>query len=203
MMRSAVQKRQLIIDEMLCVAGPVFKKMDVKIEDQLMEVVVVVESAALPEPDTIVINTMSKVREEMYPVCLFRNVDFRESVNEHEPTYREHFFESVHLMLRNPLYVVQSGCEDVISQFVVLVLETTADAVAFGKQLKRQRARGYLPCSVIQFCPWNKVLSRISEEEIGGSDGAEGIAIEDVAMKKTVVMEVKDAPLLCGKKCGA
>lgn len=68
-------------------AVPVTKKVEVKGEVQMMELVDMTEPAASPEYSRWMAEAMRKVRNELYVICLFHNVDFRMLLWEQERTH--------------------------------------------------------------------------------------------------------------------
>lgn len=69
MMDSAASKRQRMIGDIMGAAEPVIKNMEVKGEDQVIEIVDVTESTASPELDPQRIGAIRKVQDAMYPIC--------------------------------------------------------------------------------------------------------------------------------------
>lgn len=53
-----------------------------------MAVIGVTEPEASLEIGPERVEAMGKVREAVYPVCSFHNIDLRKLVNEHEPSHR-------------------------------------------------------------------------------------------------------------------
>lgn len=80
----------------------------------------------------------------MYSICSFHEVDIREVVDKHELTYGNYFSGSVHLLLRNLPYSVQSGREDVNPQYDFVTFESKANVFALYKPVIRLRAHGHL-----------------------------------------------------------
>lgn len=72
-------------------------------EDQVTEVADMMELVASPELKAQVDGATGKVREAMYHLCSFQNVDFRKLVDKHTITHEESLLESVNLLLSDPL----------------------------------------------------------------------------------------------------
>lgn len=91
---------------MMHVAGPVIKDVEVKEEDEVMEVVDLTEQQASPGLGFQLDEAMRNVWKAMHPVCLLQNADFRELVKEHEPRHGESLMDCVDLVLsKKPYYV--------------------------------------------------------------------------------------------------
>lgn len=58
-----------------------------------------------------VVQELRKVRQEMYPVCLFHNIDFRELVEKHEPRYGNSSSDFANLQPSDQPCNVRSGRE--------------------------------------------------------------------------------------------
>lgn len=82
---------------------------------QVMEVYHVVEGAEVTEPSALhelgsqMAESMKKLWETMYLICLVHNVDFLELLDEQWSTCGEYFLNSVDLLLSDPLYNVRSS----------------------------------------------------------------------------------------------
>lgn len=70
-------KRQRTGNEVIGVARPFAEEMDVKGQDEVGDKIGVTEPAASPEYGSEIGEELRKVREAVYPVGLFHNVDFR------------------------------------------------------------------------------------------------------------------------------
>lgn len=68
-------------------------------KDRVMNVVDVIEPRELSRPCPQIGEAMTKVREVVYPVRLFHNVDIREIVDEHKVTHEKALLDSVNLWL--------------------------------------------------------------------------------------------------------
>lgn len=126
---------------MIGATGPVLQKEALKEEDQEIEVIDVAEPAASPEHGLQVIESMSKMPEEMCSVCPFHGFDFQHIVDDHELTRGEPSLDSAILVLNDPPYNVRSGLEDASSHYYVLTLEGMLDSVALRNRVMKSRAQ--------------------------------------------------------------
>lgn len=58
-----------------------------KEEEELMEMVDGTKPTVSPDMFPYAVEVMGKVRTGLYPIYLIQNVDFRELVDQHEPTH--------------------------------------------------------------------------------------------------------------------
>lgn len=105
-MDDALPRRQRTLDEIMGAAESVTKEVKVKGEKEAMEVVDVTYLAVSSELASQMVVAMMNVRQTMYPIRLFRNVESRELVVDHELLYGESLLDSVHLVLRDQPYNV-------------------------------------------------------------------------------------------------
>lgn len=80
-----------MLDEVMGVAGLIAKEVEVNKEEQVMVLIDMVGPAASPKPCPQVAEAIMKVREAIYPIRSFQNVNFRELENEHESTHGDHY----------------------------------------------------------------------------------------------------------------
>lgn len=137
-------KRKQGIGEMMSAKGSVTKKMDVKEEDQMIEVADVMEPEALPEHCPRVLEAMRKVRKAMYRIDSFRNVHLRELEDRYELTHGEPFMRSTDSLLSDLPYNIRSGREITSHHHDVLTLEGMEDAVDLCKWVMRPQTYGHL-----------------------------------------------------------
>lgn len=116
MVEGIVYNFQRRVDGTLHVGRPATEELELKEEDQVIEVIEMREPAALPELDPQVARAMRRVREAMYSVSSFHNVDFREFVDEHGLMHWLFSLDSGEVSLSDPPYHVESGCRDPDSQ---------------------------------------------------------------------------------------
>lgn len=76
MVKGAVSSRQLTVDEMMRGAVAVTKGVKVKVENQVIEIIDETEPVQLPELSLRVVEATRNVREVIYPVYSFHNVNF-------------------------------------------------------------------------------------------------------------------------------
>lgn len=67
----------------------------------MVEIIGVAEPSVSTGLGPQVVEAMSNVREATYPACSFPTSEFRELLNEHEPTHQYSFLDSVDLVRSN------------------------------------------------------------------------------------------------------
>lgn len=135
---------------MLSAGGPFTKELEVKEADHVKEVLDVTEPAALPARVLQMAEAMGKLLEEMYPVCSFRKVYFKELVDEQELIHGVSLLNSAELLLSDSSYNVRSGREYANSYYNVLTFDGMSVELALRKRVVTPGTYGHMFCSAIQ-----------------------------------------------------
>lgn len=201
MTKKAAPKSQLTIDEMLRAVGLNCKGVELKEENEVMDVLDVTEPAAASELDSEVIEAIRKVRKAMYPICWFQIVDYRNLVDENSMTHEGSLSDHMYSVVSNPRCSARSGQEGDDSDYDVPTLKAVANATELCKGVIRLGAQCHLFRSALQFGQWYKILSGAKGKENCGSHGGEDIATKDGEDKKAV-FEVQGVPLRYTREVG-
>lgn len=132
----------------------------------------------------------------MYPICSFRNADFRELLDEHKLTKREFLLNSVYLVLTHQSYNARSGCRGTNSHYDASNLKRMVNELSLCKWVMWTGAHVHLFCSASRSRPRYKRRSEATEEEEKSeSNNRDGSAADYGEGKKKAVLEVESVPL--------
>lgn len=135
MMMDTVPKRQRTQDEILGAAKPGTEVVEVKEADKVLKIIDVTEPAASSERGGQVVEGMRKVREAMYPVCLFHSINYQDIVDEHGLTHSVSLLNFIVSVLSDQPYDVRRGRENANVYYYVLALVSMADVAELFKRV--------------------------------------------------------------------